>query len=430
MTLSRRTAVAAVAVLASFAGRSASVRAAARFRGLVHLPGGTRSSARAVSADGSVVVGADSNGAAWQAVRWGESGSVVGLDLTGGDLRGAAADVSADGAIIVGRSDRPFDVIPVTEPFPQEAFRWTGESGAVGMGYLAGRTRDSSAATGVSADGTAIVGQSYAMSQMAAFRWTDEGGMEDLGRLPDGDSASASGVSADGSVVVGYGFDWDDWIDPPAYSVQAFRWTESTGPVGLGFLGGGEFNLKRTASQASAVSADGTVIVGFAYDAGFPIYVPHDARFEAFRWTEADGMVGLGKVSTDNYSSARAVSADGSVIVGQSAFVGEVNSVYRAFIWTEADGMRSLREWLVTECGLDLTGWTLEDATGISADGTIIVGNGINPDGQSQAWVATIPEPATVWLLSFALLPLARRRPRGEAPSSRGLRQSRPTMAG
>ena len=40
---------------------------------------------------------------------------------------------------------------------------------------------------------------------------------------------------------------------------------------------------------------------------------------------------------------------------------------------------------------LDLAGWQLTEATGVSANGRTIVGNGINPDGQQEAWIATIP---------------------------------------
>ena len=48
---------------------------------------------------------------------------------------------------------------------------------------------------------------------------------------------------------------------------------------GLGYLPG------YTASGATSVSADGSVVVGTASTAG---------AVEAFRWTAADGMVGLG----------------------------------------------------------------------------------------------------------------------------------------
>jgi len=55
--------------------------------------------------------------------------------------------------------------------------------------------------------------------------------------------------------------------------------------------------------------------------------------------------------------------------------------------------MRSLKDLLVSDFGLELTGWQLVSARGMSADGTIIVGVGINPDDFEEGWIATIPEP-------------------------------------
>ncbi len=55
-----------------------------------------------------------------------------------------------------------------------------------------------------------------------------------LGDLPGGRFSSyASGVSADGSVVVGSS------ESTAMFTVEAFRWTQSTGMVGLGDLPGG-----------------------------------------------------------------------------------------------------------------------------------------------------------------------------------------------
>jgi hypothetical protein len=55
--------------------------------------------------------------------------------------------------------------------------------------------------------------------------------------------------------------------------------------------------------------------------------------------------------------------------------------------------MRSLDSVLVTEYGGDLNGWKLSVAEGISADGRTIAGYGINPAGQNDSWIVTIPEP-------------------------------------
>jgi hypothetical protein len=51
--------------------------------------------------------------------------------------------------------------------------------------------------------------------------------------------------------------------------------------------------------------------------------------------------------------------------------------------------MRDLQQ-VLTGLGVNLTGWTLEQATGISGDGQTIVGFGTDPSGLTEAWVATV----------------------------------------
>jgi probable HAF family extracellular repeat protein len=86
--------------------------------------------------------------------------------------------------------------------------------------------------------------------------------MQNLGTL-GGDSSLALAVSADGSVVVG-------WATNAAGQKRAFRWTAARGMQDLGTLGGSE-------SEAHGVSADGSVVVGWACNAA--------GQPRAFRWT-------------------------------------------------------------------------------------------------------------------------------------------------
>jgi len=69
--------------------------------------------------------------------------------------------------------------------------------------------------------------------------------------------------------------------------------------------------------------------------------------------------------------------------------------------------MRELQEVFANVYGLDLRGWRLEQATGISEDGSVIVGFGINPSGNTEAWIAVIPEPTAGTLLAGGLVGLA-----------------------
>ena len=189
-----------------------------------------------------------------------------------------------------------------------------------------------------------------------------------LGDLPGGSFSSyANGVSADGSVVVG--------LSNSVSGQEAFRWTSGGGMVGLGGLTGGNFN-----SLAFGVSADGSVVVGYSVSA---------SGTEAFRWTSEGGMFGLGDLAGGIFESrAHGVSADGSLVIG---FGAGVSVVWEAFIWDAANGMQNLQSVLEGQLGLDLTGWTLNKALGISTDGTTIVGWGTNPDGNIEAWIATLP---------------------------------------
>jgi probable HAF family extracellular repeat protein len=326
---------------------------AQEFEALGDLPGDfVHSFPYGVSADGSTVVGYSysTNGA--EAFRWTAGGGMVGLgDLPGGSFESTAFDANADGSVVVGygRSGSGY-----------EAFRWTAGGGMVGLGDFAGGTFESQA-LGVSSDGSVVVGYGRTVAGSEAFRWTQGGGMVGLGNLGGAGGSLAYGVSADGSVVVGYGHS--------ASGLEAFRWTQGGGMVGLGDLAGGSFQ-----SVARGVSADGSTVVGYGVSTGT----------EAFRWTQGGGMVGLGDLPGGSFfSMADSVSADGSVVVGvSSSATGD-----QAFRWTQADGMQSIRALLVA-AGVDMTGWQLREALGVSASGNTIVGYGINASFNAEAWIA------------------------------------------
>ena len=77
--------------------------------------------------------------------------------------------------------------------------------------------------------------------------------------------------------------------------------------------------------------------------------------------------------------------------------------------------MGKLQEVLEQEHALDLTGWHLLDARGISDDGLTIVGFGDSPTGHRQAWMARVPEAGRRLLMILSLGALRARR--GYVPS-------------
>ncbi|MFQ5500680.1 MAG: HYR domain-containing protein, partial [Phycisphaerae bacterium] len=336
----------------------------ASFQGLGDLPGGNfNSRANGVSADGGVVVGRGWSSTGFEAFLWTEAGGMIGLgDLPGGALISSAIRVSADGSAVVGLGESSLG---------GEAFCWTAANGIFGLGDLPGGV-DSSIAFAASADGLVVVGNSASASgSNEAFRWTETGGMVGLGDLPGGIFKSAAhDVSADGSVVVGRG--------NSSMGEEAYRWTQSDGMVGLGFL-----TTVSPFSQANAVTPDGLIVVGESHS---DLVISGN---EAFRWTSETGMVGLGSLPAASNNRALAVSVNGVVIVGESTF----STGTQAFIWDVTLGIRNLQDVMVNDFGLNLTGWTLLSATGISDDGQTIVGVGINPSGDNEAWIAFLPLP-------------------------------------
>ena len=156
--------------------------------------------------------------------------------------------------------------------------------------------------------------------------------------------------------------------------------------VSLGELPGGSFR-----STASSISADGSKIVGWS---------PSDIGTQAFEWTESTGMVGLEMLVEGYWSLAYDISGDGSVVVGTALVPGDFEPIF----WDEARNIHSLTEVLV-ELGLGtaLEGWDLEEANAVSHDGLTIAGNGFNPAGYREAWIAYLgqgPHPVEIPALS------------------------------
>lgn len=283
--------------------------------------GGTSSEARAVSVNGSVVVGVadDSNGNP-RAFRWTLATGIQDLGTLGGD-GSEATDVSADGSVIVGWSSDAGGIY--------RAFKWTASTGMQDLGV-----GDYSKAYGVSADGAAIIVDIYPN----AFRWTQGGGLQNLGTL-GGASSSASDISADGSKICGSSY-------VSAGDPYAFRWVDGVGLEQIGTF----------YSFGRGISGDGNTITGFETGSA--------GLYRAFRWTQSGGFEFN---IAGNFSQGNAVSGNGSIIVGD---FGD-----GAFRLSTAGGLQALNQ---VYSSLLTNGSNLYIAQGISPNGLFIVGQGMN----------------------------------------------------
>ena len=264
-----------------------------------------------------------------------------------------ATSISADGAVIIGKYFLA-GLDPRCQVFGgcTRAFIWTAATGAQDLGLLNGFETEAHA---LSADGSLIVGEASSSTAFRrAFIRTPTTGMQDIGTLivpnePDFSVSRAFGMSATGSVIVGEAV-------PPQTSPQpnlitrAFRFTPSGGFEILTTL------PNEIQSRANAVSADGTVIVGDSYDT-------NTFLSRAFRW-KAGVAQDLGNLGGGE-SFANATSADGSVVVGLSRFIGG----FHPFRWTAAGGMQDLGD----------LGGNWATASGVSADGSVVVGTATPP---------------------------------------------------
>lgn len=292
----------------------------------------------------------------------------------------------------------------------------------------------------ISGDGKTLVGTSYfdltdaGYGSARAWVWTAEAGFQELSRLNNAQYTDAVCVNYNGSLVGGSSKSqpvlWSsgviDPIDSAGGNAAVYKMSDS-GKVLLGSNPAGEVYWLTdrvmhsldsvSGGGTSAMSRDGQTLVGargtFDHTTGTStgqpmvwnnfaphfLPVPFGCESAYAESCSADGSIIYGSTRNPNtvfryFNNSfedlgvdfhpQVCSADGSIVLGH-----ELSSAGGAVVlWSRSTGMVRLQEFLQNH-GADVSGWTLVRAV-LSADGTTIAGQGINPQGRDEIWLATI----------------------------------------
>lgn len=336
-----------------------------------------------MSSGGDIVVGRSLGPSGWQAFRYDlDTASITGLEHGWGSgiSRTRAYDVSTDGSLIVGE-------YTTAEGYTRCMFWDSLGSYAIPSEYL----YYTGAIYGVSDDGRAMAlsfpfdaGSSY---KIGAQLWRDFGTAEatetvmplwepPIAYPPNFLTGSVPfDISADGKVLVG--------ISQTSMARNAVRWVYRSpdgfsSPMWIAHTFEGY--PESESSYAYGVSGDGSIVVGLSMQDFSDNELDPDWRWRAFKWSEDGGMRFLQPLPGHDYSEARAISSDGSIIAGTSGPDGPTEAVY----WDE-DGVHSLAEALGSS--LPLT-WQLGGVMAVNDIGTRLTGWGTDADG-AFAWIIT-----------------------------------------
>ena len=277
--------------------------------------------------------------------------------------------ISADGSVVAGLAQSDSD-------FFSRASVWSGSgwSNKTDLGTLKNDNSGFSTAQAVSRDGSVVAGQAERdIGEPHAAIWSGSGWSTktDLGTLRSDNSGRSEvrAVSDDASVVVG-----NAQHDNDPYSEHATVWSGSgwTTKTDLGTLSSDNSGW----SQAYAVSGDGSVIVGdsrsdFAYV---------DERATVWSGSGWSTKTDLGTLRSDNSgeSTARAVSRDGSVVVGGSSGpTGDHATVWSGSGWSTKTDLGTLKA--------DNSGGS--EAYAVSGDGLLVAGRAATDNGETHATV-------------------------------------------
>lgn len=266
-----------------------------------------------------------------------------------------------------------------------------------------GLTVKGAQATAISDDGKWVVGGMVLTSNTTyltqAFRWSQNKGFELL-PAPEGWKGAANmiatGVSADGTVIVGK-------IDDPDHDIalaknhQPFIW--KVGDAHSKLPGHVFPKESPPVTTAVGISGDGSTLYGHGVQYRPRADGKRDSLIKAFIWRETKGFTlvdepAKGLQATQIFSA----SYDGNILVGNvkmypNDYDGSVreraSSKITGVIWDKGKAFKA--NDYMKAAGINLDDWQLIATNAVSSDGLVFVGSAKNPDSRlPKAWVASL----------------------------------------
>jgi len=316
------------------------------------------------SADGSVVAGYNTS----QFWYWTPKGGLVLIGGVSPNNGGAgSAGVSDDGTRV------GYTIINPTTTKTEGAFYEIATGTTTSIGSF-GFSCDAAATScwGMSGDGNTMVGLGW-HNQCAArgYRFTQAGGLVDLGTAVAGRSTRANATNFDGSVIVG-------WQDLSSGFRQGTVWKNGTQKLIATQTG-------VTLGEAGAVSGDGNWVTGLGSSGN---------SFLGWRWSESTGYIPLPASPIPSLPRCfpTGVSDDGSrvLLFYRTQFPPATGG--EGYMWI--DGTLKPLETLAAEAGIALTpDIRMALPLGMSADGYTIVGTARTASG-IQGFILDLPRPS------------------------------------
>lgn len=326
--------------------------------------GGRGTDVGAISADGTVVAG-NSGNINGCAIRWTNGVPTVSRNGTSAPGIFEVYSLSGDGQVIVGRDSNAINyTVYWTQSRQSQYFPDPSLNEVI---YEAGYVN--SAGTIFALNSTFPTQSGLVGGIGKAYRWSASGGYQDLGSFGPTWDMRVSGISGAGDVITGNAADTATFVSG-AVVQRAFVWRAAGGLAQLPDLLTSPGTVNRGSfSATNGISRDGSTIVGVS--AG-----PNNVN-QAVYW-RSGSITGLGFIPGTTPSqaptSALAANADGSIIVGGLDVAIEAS---RAWRWTATTGIQDLN-LIATTAGLNLNGFVLTNAVGLSDNGQYIAGNSYN----------------------------------------------------